>query len=214
MSTAVAHQPETRIMIPNISWEIFEALGNSDCASTRFAYDQGVLEIMSPSNDHEAFHKLLGQMVEMMATELNIPRRSLGATTLKDQLEKRGVEPDESYYLAHMEMMRGKRLLDISIDPPPDLAIEVDISHSSLDKLTLYASIGVPELWLYDGETIRVYLLQNNKTYYQQDSSAAFPFLDLRKIEYFLESFDYGDETAWSRSFRDWVREQYGHLAR
>jgi Uma2 family endonuclease len=214
MSTAVAHQPETRIIIPKISWEIFEALGNSNCASTRFAYDQGVLEIMSPSNDHEAFHKLLGQMVEALTYELNIPRRSTGATTLKDQMEKRGVEPDESYYLASLNVVGGKRNLDLSTDPPPDLAIDVDIFHSSLDKLRLYASIGVPELWLYDGETIRVHLLQKDGSYFRQDASAVFPFLDLRAIERFIERYDYCDENTWLRSFRDWVREQYGHLAR
>jgi Uma2 family endonuclease len=214
MSTAVAHQPETRIVIPNISWEIFEALGNSDCASTRFAYDQGVLEIMSPSNDHEGFHKLLDRAVEVLTEELNIPLRSTGSTTLKDQLRKRGVEPDESYYLASLEIVGGKRNIDLATDPPPDLAIEVDISRSSLDKLRLYASIGVPELWLYDGDSIRVHLLQSNGAYLERETSAAFPFLDFRMVEHFIEQYDYRDEHAWRRSFRQWVREQYGHLTR
>ncbi len=214
MSTAVAHQPETRIVIPDISWEIFEALGNSNCASTRFAYDQGVLEIMSPSNEHEGFHKLLDRLIEVLTDELNIPLRSTGATTLKDQLQKRGVEPDESYYLASLEAVGGKRMIDLATDPPPDLAFEVDISRSSLDKLRLYASIGVPELWLYDGETIRVHLLQSSGTYLPQQASAAFPFLDLREVEHFIERYDYRDEHTWRRSFRQWVREQYGHLTR
>jgi Uma2 family endonuclease len=169
---------------------------------------------MSPSNDHEVFHKLLDRLIDVLTDELNIPFRSTGATTLKDQLLKRGVEPDESYYLASLDAVGGKRMIDLATDPPPDLAIEVDISHSSLDKLRLYASIGVPELWLYDGEAIRVHLLQSDGTYSHHETSAAFPFLDLREVEHFIEKYDYRDEHAWRRSFRQWVSEQYGHLAR
>lgn len=146
--------------------------------------------------------------------ELNLPRHTLGSTTLKDRMEKRGVEPDECYYLGNAELLRGKDDLDFSAIPPPDLAIEVDISHSSIDKLSLYASIGVPELWFYDGETIRVYLLQKEGKYLRSETSYAFPFLDLRETEHFIHKFTIGYETAWIRSFRDWVREQYGHLAR
>jgi Uma2 family endonuclease len=213
----VTAQPETRILIPNIAWEIFEALGASDCASTRFAYDKGVLEIMSPSVEHEWFHRIWGQVVETVTEELNIPRLSAGATTLKLPLEKRGLEPDECYYLAHERQMRGKRDIDLSVDPPPDLAIEVDISRSSLDKLSIYAEIGVPEVWLYDGESLRVHQLQTDGTYAQQDASPAFPFLDLKEIgkevERFMEGFEQLGETGWIRSFRAWVKEHYGHLA-
>lgn len=212
MST-VAIQPETRILIPNIRWEIFEALGDSDCAGTRFAYDKGMLEIMSPSVEHEWFHRIWGQVVETVTEELNIPRLSAGATTLKLPLEKRGLEPDECYYLAHEQQMRGKRDLDLSVDPPPDLAIEVDISRSSLNKLSIYADIGVPEVWLYDGESLRVQRLQADGTYVQQDASPAFPFLDFKEIERFMERCEQLGETGWIRAFRAWVKERYGHLA-
>ena len=206
-----AAQPETRVVIPNIRWDIFEALAASDCAGTRFAYDRGVLEIMSPSIEHEWFHYLLGRMVETMTEVLNIPLRGAGSTTLKLQLHQRGLEPDECYYLAHEAQMRGKRELDLTVDPPPDLAVEVDISRSSINKLGIYADVGVPELWFYDGESLRVHRLQENGEYLQQDSSDAFPFLDLREIERFLGRFEQLGETAWIRSFRDWVEERYGH---
>ena len=90
---------ETRIVIPNMAWEVFEALGASDCAGTRFAYDKGMLEIMSPSIEHEWYHRALGRMVETITEELEIPIRSAGSTTLKLQLKKRGLEPDECFYL-------------------------------------------------------------------------------------------------------------------
>ena len=209
----VAAQPETRVVIPNIAWEIFESLAASDCAGTRFAYDKGLLEITSPSVEHEWFHRALGRMVEATTEELNIPILSAGSTTLKLPLKKRGLEPDECYYLAHELHMRGKRDLDLSIDPPPDLAIEVDISRSSINKLSIYAEVGVPEVWFYDGESLRVHQLQGDGAYIQRDASAAFPFLDLKEVERFMARFEQLGETAWIRSFRAWVKEQYGHLA-
>ncbi|MCC6125450.1 MAG: Uma2 family endonuclease [Pirellulales bacterium] len=214
MST-VAIQPETRIVIPNISWEIFEALGNSDCAGTRFAYDRGHLEIMSPSIEHEWFHKHLGRMIETLTEELNIPILSAGSTTLKVPLKQKGAEADECYYLTRVASMIGKQELDLSVDPPPDLALEVDICSSSLDKLGIYADIGVPELWIYDGDAISVYNLHNRGSYSKMEASSFFPFLDLKEIEKFMARFtEFDSETAWIRSFRDWVREQYGHLTR
>lgn len=213
MST-VAAQPETRILIPNIRWEIFEALGASDCAGTRFAYDKGMLEIMSPSTEHEWFHRVLGRMVETMTEELNLPIFSAGSTTLKMPFEKRGIEPDECYYLAHEAQMRGKRDLDLSVDPPPDLAIEVDISRSSLNKLSIYAEVGAPEVWFYDGESLRVHRLEADGSYVQQDASPAFPFLDVKEVERFMEHIEQLGETGWIRAFRAWVKERYGHLAR
>ena len=213
MSIADA-QPELRIVIPNISWEVFEVLGASDCAGTRFSFDEGILEIMSPSMEHEWFHRLLGRMVETTTEVLNIPLFSAGSTTLKVQLKHRGLEPDECYYLVNENRMRGKRELDLAVDPPPDLAIEVDISRSSINKLGIYADVGVPELWFYNGKSLCVYRLQSNGTYLHQDASLAFPFLDLREVERFLGQFEQLGETAWVRSFRAWISSQYGHLAR
>jgi len=210
---AVAAVPsETRIVIPNIAWEVFESLAASDCAGTRFAYDKGVLEVMSPSIEHEWLHRNLGRMVETVTEELNIPVLSAGSTTLKLQLARRGLEPDECYYLAHEAQMRGKRELDLSVDPPPDLAIEVDISRSSLDKLDIYANVGVPEVWLHKGDALEVHHLQGGG-YVRHDASLAFPFLDMEEIERFLGRWEQQGETAWIRSFREWVRQRYGHLA-
>jgi Uma2 family endonuclease len=214
MSSAVAHQPETRIVIPNISWEIFDALSNSDCGGARFAYNQGYLEIMSPSIGHERFHHYLGRMIEALAEELNIPLLSAGSTTLKLELKQKGAEADECYYLAHEAEMRDKLHLDLSVDPPPELALEVDLAHSSLDKLEIYAALGVSELWIYDGEVIAVYRLQEDNAFSKLNHSPTFEFLDLKEIANFMKQFfELGQNTAM-RNFRIWVREQYGHLAR
>jgi Uma2 family endonuclease len=203
-------QAETRILLPNISWEIFEALAASDQGGIRFTYDRGSLEIMSPSAEHEWFHRLLGRMIEAMTEVLNIPIRSGGSTTLKIQLKQKGLEPDECYYVLNEPRVRGKRDIDLTTEPPPDLAIEVDISHGSLDKMGIYADLGVPELWFYDCVSLRVFCLQANGQYALRQLSPSFPFLDLIEIPRFMERCEETDETTWIRSFRDWVRGQYG----
>lgn len=126
----VAPHPETRIVLSNISWATFEAMvAEKESCGTRFVYDRGVLEIMAPSAEHEWYHRLLGRLVEAFTMERNIAVRTTGATTLKAQLAERGLEPDESYYIASESAVRGCLDLDLERDPPPDLAIEVEISR-------------------------------------------------------------------------------------
>jgi Uma2 family endonuclease len=200
-------QPESRVLLTQISWSTFEALlADNDCRGTRFTYDRGYLEITSPSRVHEQIGRLLGTMIRIMTMELNIPISSGGSPTLKDELHQRGIEPDECFYVANEPRMRGRDDYNPAVDPPPDLAIEVDISRSSLNKLTIYADLGVPEVWMHDGTAIRVYRLQSDRTYALQDRSPAFPFLPLEEVQRFLDQRNATDETSWMLSFRDWAR--------
>ncbi|MGA2064074.1 MAG: Uma2 family endonuclease [Thermoguttaceae bacterium] len=200
-------QPESRVVLSGIAWSTFEALlADNDCRGTRFTYDRGRLEIMSPSSEHEWVKRLLGRVVEIATMELAIPIRSAGSTTLKDAMRQHGLEPDECYYVGNEPRMRGRGSYDPAVDPPPDLAIEVDISRSSLNKLSMYAGFGVPEVWLYDGATLRAYQLQSDGTYTRQDRSPALPFLPLEEVKRFLDRRMASDETSWICSFRDWVR--------
>jgi len=141
-----------------------------------------------------------------MTEVLAIPISSAGSTTLKAEWEERGLEADESYYIANESRVRGRDEIDLRVDPPPDLAIEVDISSSSLDQLSIYADLGVPEVWLYDGSLLKVHQLQSDGKYVQQARSPAFPFLPLEEIERFLARRNDTDETTWIRSFRAWVK--------
>ncbi len=207
MSIVAPPHPETRVVLSNISWATFEALlAETDQRSTRFAYDRGILEIMSPSVEHEWYHRLLGRLVEAFTVERNIPIRSTAATTLKSQLKDRGLEADESYYLANELLVRGCIDLDLAHDPPPDLAIEVDISRSAVDKLAIYADLGVSEVWFYNGESLRMYMLQSDGTYERNTRSSLLPQLTKDIIEGFLNRRHESDETTWIRSFHDWVR--------
>lgn len=205
MSVAIP-QSETRIVLSNVPWETYEALAEVDRGGTRLAYDRGILEIMSPSLEHERVKKLLGRMIETFTLELDIPISSGGSTTLKSQMKEKGVEPDECYYVANEPRIRGRDDFDLTVDPPPDLAIEIDITSSSMDQLGLYAALGVPEVWLCDGTGVRIFELQADGTFAPRPQSPAFPLLAVDVVERFLRDRNQVDETTWIRRFRDWAR--------
>ncbi len=200
-------QAENRVLLSGISWATFESLlADTRNHGTRFTYDRGYLEMMSPSREHERLKTMMGRMIEAMTEVLAIPISSAGSTTLKAEWKERGLEADESYYIANEPRVRGRDEIDLRIDPPPDLAIEVDLSSSSLDQLSIYADLGVPEVWLYDGTKLKVHQLQSDGMYVQQARSPSFPFLPLDQIEGFLTRRNETDETTWIRSFRAWVK--------
>ena len=199
---------ELRFVIHNLGWERYEALleifGDD---GPRMNYSQGDVELMSPLIPHERSSSLIGYMIEALTDELDIPRNALGSTTFKRRMADRGLEPDRCYYIAHAGRIGRKRSVDLDVDPPPDLALEIEITNSLLDKLGIYAGIGVPEIWRYDGEILTVLLLQPDGTYIESETSAAFPFLPKGEFVRLLHEHDLAHETRWGRSFRAWVRE-------
>ncbi|MDY0166543.1 MAG: Uma2 family endonuclease [Thermoguttaceae bacterium] len=210
MSTVLQNcQAEDRLVLDGVSWATYEALvADLEHAGTRLTYDQGRLEIVSPSRQHERLKRSIGRMIETMTLELGIPIDSGSATTLKRQLRQRGLEADESYYISNEPRVRDRDDLDLTVDPPPDLAIEVDLSQPLIDKLAIYADLRVPEVWSFDGKNLRILLLQSDDTYADSRNSAAFPFLPPARLESFLLERGTTDETTWIRRFRAWVREE------
>ena len=201
-------QAENRVVLSDISWATFEALlADADHRNSLFTFDRGILEIMSPSSEHERFGRLIRRMIEAFTEEMEIPLRSGGSTTLKSEFKQRGLEPDECYYVANESAVRGLDEIDLDVNPPPDLAIEIDISSSSLDKLGIYAALGVPEVWMCDGKHLKIYRLQNDGAYAMQEHSPTFPSLPPETILDFLARRKTTDETSWIKSFRDWVRK-------
>ena len=204
--TLVETQTVGQVLLHNVPWSTYEVLlSDLDPRGTRLTYDRGNLEIMSPSREHERLKTLIGRMIETITVEWNIPISSGGSTTIKSEMKKRGLEPDECYYIANEARMRGKDDFDVNEDPPPDLVVEVDITRSSLNRMDLYAAFGVPEVWRYDGTTLHVTQLQPDGTYAPQEQSPSFPFLPLNEIPRFLDRRNATDETTWIRSFRQWV---------
>lgn len=209
MATVATRQGENRVVLHNVSWQTFEALlDETNSAGNRFTYDDGILEIMSPSTEHELIKKLLARMIETMTLELEIRIASRGNATFKAEMKRKGIEPDECYYVANEPRVRGRMEINLAEDPPPDLMIEVDISSSSLDQLRIYAALGVPEVWICDGDSIDVYQLAEDGNYVRRDRSGAFPFLPIDRVQQFLDQGKTADETAWIRSFQSWVLQE------
>ncbi|MEM9904503.1 MAG: Uma2 family endonuclease, partial [Cyanobacteria bacterium P01_D01_bin.44] len=153
--------PDNRVQLTGISWATYETLrAELDCSRRgfRLSYYQGDLEIMAPSLEHERFKKAAGRFVETLAEELEIQIEPFGSTTLK-RSELAGAEPDECFYVRNLAAVRGLRRIDLSQDPPPDLAVEIDITNPSSRRLPIYASIGVTEVWRFDGEQLQIYRL-------------------------------------------------------
>jgi Uma2 family endonuclease len=208
--TAVASPSESRVVIRNVSWETYEALlRDRGDEGPRMAYDRGTLEVMSPSSRHENLKKIIARLVEAFSEELGIDILSTGSTTFKLQLKERGLEPDESYYVQNEGRVRGKEI-DLAVEPPPDLAIEIDLRRSAIDKLGIYGALGIPEVWSHDGKRVVIHLLQPSGDYVPGERSAAFPKLPLAELDGFIEKLGVESETQIVRAFRNRVRQRFG----
>ena len=153
MIQPILNQPaETRTVMEHIRWETYVELADQRRGSVpRMTYDEGVLELMSPRRQHESIGCLLGRLVETYSEVRGIEIQSVASTTFKRSDLSKGFEADESYYIEHADQIRAKEELDLSIDPPPDLVIEIEITRSAIEKMKLFAAMGVPEIWRHDG---------------------------------------------------------------
>jgi Uma2 family endonuclease len=200
---------EQRVVLRNISWQTFETMlaemGND--RASRIVYDRGTLEIMTPLLPHEYWNRLIERLIFVLGEELNLEIFPAGSTTLKREDLRRGAEPDSSYYIQNEARVRNKIAIDLNNDPPPDLVVEVDLTSSSLDRLQIYASLGVPELWPYDEGVLHIYQLQQGE-YVQCNNSPTFAQLPLIEIPRFLEESQRIGVMGMTRIFRNWVSEQ------
>jgi Uma2 family endonuclease len=202
---------EQRTVLYDVSWDTFESLlkDTGENRGSRFAYDCGTLEIMTPLFEHEKPKGNFSNFIVALAEELDIELRSAGSTTLKRKIIKKGIEPDTCYYIQNEPAIRGKETLNLETDPPPDLAIEIDITSSSVNKLNIYAALGVFELWRYDGEVLQFYqLLEGN--YIEINFSVAFPVISVSDMTRFIQQSKNMGEIALLKSFRAWVRGKIG----
>ncbi|MBW4606976.1 MAG: Uma2 family endonuclease [Hassallia sp. WJT32-NPBG1] len=198
---------EQRTVLHNISWETFEALlaETGEDRGSRFAYEDGTLEIMTPVFEHENPKSNFGNFIIALAEELEIEVRSAGSTTLKRRIAKRGIEPDNCYYIQNELAIRGRETLNLETDPAPDLAIEIDITSSSVNKLGIYSALGIAELWRYNGQDLKFYQLREGQ-YVESEFSIAFPIVSVSDISRFIQQSKTMGEIALLKSFRAWVR--------
>ncbi len=200
---------EQRTVLDNVSWETFEALlrDTGEDRGSRFAYDCGVLEIMTPLFEHENPKIQFDRLIFALAVELKTKIRSAGSTTLKRKPIAKGIEPDSCYYIQNEPLIRGKQELDLTTDPAPDLAVEIDITSSSVNKFNIYAALGVGELWRYNGDILKFYQLVASE-YIEIKSSIAFPLSSVSDMNKFIQKSKTMDEIDLVQSFRAWVREK------
>ncbi len=211
---ATSNLAEQRTVLQNISWETFETLlkETGEHRGSRFAYDCGTLEIMTPLFEHENPKIQFDRLIFALAEELEIEIKSAGSTTLKRTIVKRGIEPDNCYYIQNELAVRGRQELDLETNLPPDLAIEIDITNSSVNKFGIYSALGVPELWRYNGRDLKFYQLVEGQ-YVECESSLAFPLVSPPDINRFVEQSKILGEIALLKSFRAWVRDKIVYLS-
>ena len=195
-----------------VSWEEYEETLEelAGFAGARLSYDQGRMEIMSLSPEHEGYSRLFGYLIQVLTEELNQEFVSRGSMTLKRKRTASGKEPDDCFYIGDLERILGKKRLDLEYDAPPDLAIEVDITNPTINKFSIYAGLGVPELWRFDGRRVEFYRLADGH-YELLATSALFPFL---MPEVLAAAIHQGDEegiNAMRREFRQWVQANNPH---
>lgn len=204
---AIQTLAETRTLLENISWQTFQImLTEIGChRHHKLAYLQGNLEIMTPQMPHENSNRILEVFIGILCEELGLEIKRTGSLTLtRDDLEY-GAEPDSSYYIQNEYLMRNKENINLAFDPPPDLVIEVEYSRPKVDKLQLYAALGIPEFWRYNGSQLRLYILIKDQ-YVEVEISPTFPDILVKEIPNFIVQSRTVGEISASRNFRTSVK--------
>lgn len=199
--------PGQRVILEDVTWQEFETILDElgDRRGSRLAYDNGLLEIMVPLPEHEDDKEIIGDLIKALLEELDIEFRSLGSTTFKKPMAQ-GLEPDQCFYIQNEATIRGKKRIDLSVDPPPDLAIEIDVT--SRTHPSIYEALQVPELWRFDQGNLQINVLEFGK-YQEVLESPNFPGLALKQMipHYLRESKTLGRNKVL-KAFRQWVRDQ------
>ena len=178
-----------------------------DNRSARIAYDNGSLEIMTPLPEHECYKQAISIVIEDMAEVLEQDYECLGSSTWEREVKRAGIEPDNCFYFQNESLIRGKLVFDLDRDPPPDLALEIDLTSKSLDRFPIYARLGVPEIWCYDSGVLRIYQLEQG-TYLEHSQSLIFPTLKIQEIPDLIEAYRYLGRSKFRQAVREWVKEQ------
>ncbi len=199
---------EKRVTLRHLNWQAYQQILHAlpQSRAARLTYDRGTLEITMPLEDHEFAVRLLELFIRVLVVELGLKIKTMGSTTLERQDLDRSPEADNAYYIQHQPQVAG-RTVDLASDPPPDLVVEIDITHTDIDKLRLYASLGVPEFWRYNGRIWRIYQLEAG-SYQELETSPTFPKVPKEKLYEFLTQAQQ-DEVAAEQSLRLWVRQQF-----
>ncbi len=200
VTTALAEQ---RVCLSDVPWDVYVSLSDgSRMRRSIMAYDRGVLEIMSPGVRHEEAKHLISRMIETWAEVREIDIRGVASATFRREDVQQGFEGDEAYYVANAQQVRGLEEIDLLIHPAPDLVIEIDITGHSMRKFAIYESLGVPEVWIFDGQSVTVYLADSSGRMALATTSASLEGFPLSEIRVVIEKAHDLGETLAIRDFR------------
>lgn len=195
--------------LEGIDWETYRQISDELTGRhLRITYEEGRLDLMTISGKHGNLCRLFVALIRVLTEEMNLPLSCYGDMTCDKKKAQRGLEPDECFYIQNEPAVRLKDDIDLTVDPPPDLAVEIELSRARRDRLSVYAGVGVPEVWRYNGKRLTCQVLSNDgKKYVESNVSRAFPKLQLADLQRFVELRTQLDETSLIRSFREWARD-------
>jgi Uma2 family endonuclease len=201
--------PETTLTLRGVSWETYEDLLEAvgEAPALRISYNEGVMQIMTISFEHEYFTEVLNQLVVTLRFVKRIKIISFGRATMRNQAKLKGSEPDACFYVQSAALIGSRFRLNLNTDPAPDIVVEVDIHHDSMSKFPIYAALGVGELWRYDGHKLTIHRLENNN-YAEVSASAALPLLTAEVLTEFLSLSQEQDQDETLQAFELWLRAQ------
>ena len=200
---------EQRWSLGAVGWETYKTISEALTGRhVRLTYDRGRLEFMTISSKHGRLSRLIAQLVAAIADEMGVPRAQYGDMTCDNPESLRGLEPDECFYLENEPRVRGKEEIDLSTDPPPDLAIEIELTPATRDRMSIYAALRIPEVWRFDGVELSVHQLIEAGEYVTSPVSRYFPKVEIAGLLDFISRRTQTDENSLLKSFREWVRQR------
>jgi Uma2 family endonuclease len=204
-----------RFVLHDVTWDLYESmLKGLENRHIFLTYYKGTLELMSPSYPHDRGSRLLYSLMQMLAEAFDVPLHAVGSTTFRLKRYKVGLEADEAFYTYNAPRVFGKDEINLEVDPPPDLAIEVEVSRRLGVRAKVYARLRVPEIWKYNGVRLTILVLQKNGKYKVVDKSPTFPHVTPDELVELLRAARSRDDIEWLKEVRSWLKERIKQIAR
>jgi Uma2 family endonuclease len=201
---AIEHLPRgASLVMQEVTWDDYEELlvELADYRSIRVSFDDGRIEFVSPLNKHEKIIRFIDRMVHVFGEIRKLKIEHYGSSNWKRKVLAKGVQPDCCYYINSADLVIGKQQLNLDVDPPPDIAVEIDVTSSSIRKFSIYAALKVPEFWRYDGTKFQIFRLKN-ETYSEIPASQILPRLTGGQLVETIELSQSVGHTAALQTFR------------
>jgi Uma2 family endonuclease len=206
----IDRMPADSVLIQHgVSWNEYEELlaAVGEASGLRISFEDGTLQIMTLSQRHEKYSTLIERMVDRLSSFLRVKVLFYGSATMRKREKQKGVEPDACFYIQNASLVGTKDEIDFNTDPPPDVVVEIDLHHDSISKFPIYAALGVPEFWRYDGNVLIIYLLRDGQ-YQLSDVSESLPLLTAAVLTEFLARIPREDQYEILSAFEEWLKGQ------